>query len=196
MFARLLALLLLILLSPLFLFLLVLVKFSSRGPFIFRQLRAGRNRRPFWIYKIRTMVVDAESLKSKIRNLNEADGPVFKIRHDPRFTAVGKYISFLALDELPQLVNIIKGEMAFVGPRPLPVDEASKVPAKYSGRFSALPGMTSPWVVQGAHRLTFSQWMESDLDYVRRRSFWYDVGVLAKTVILVAGLVVRVGKRK
>lgn len=180
-----LALILLIITSPLLLLLFLIIKLSGTGPFIFRQKRAGKNNKPFWIYKIRTMVINAETLKSKIENLNEVDKPVFKIYNDPRYTKIGRFLSHTGLDELPQLINIIKGEMEFVGPRPLPVEEARLIPQKYQGRFAVLPGITSPWILQGAHKLSFKEWMESDLAYIERKSVWYDSIILARSFLLV-----------
>lgn len=111
------------------------------------------------------MVGNAEELQSKYAHINEADGPVFKIHSDPRYTKVGKFLSHIGLDELPQLINIIKGEMVFVGPRPLPVEEAKKLPKKYSARFSVLPGITSFWVIKGSHKMSFDKWMQLDIQY-------------------------------
>lgn len=180
-----LALILLIITSPLLLLLFLIIKLSGTGPFIFRQKRAGKNNKPFWIYKIRTMVINAENLRLKIENLNEVDKPVFKIYNDPRYTKIGRFLSHTGLDELPQLINIIKGEMDFVGPRPLPVNEARLIPQKYQGRFAVLPGITSPWILQGAHKLSFKEWMESDLTYIERKSVWYDSIILARSFLLV-----------
>ena len=135
------------------------------------------------IYKIRTMVRNAEKLKEKYKNQNEADLPAFKIYDDPRYTTVGKIISHSALDELPQLFNIVKGEMSFVGPRPLPVDEAQKIPREYAIRFSVLPGMTSPWIVNGADHKSFKKWMEWDIGYIKNKSFSYDIKVFSLTVL-------------
>jgi len=180
-----LALILLIITSPLLLLLFLIIKLSGRGPFIFKQKRAGKNNKPFWIYKIRTMVINAETLKSKIENLNEVDKPVFKIYNDPRYTKIGRLLSHTGLDELPQLINIIKGEMDFVGPRPLPVEEAKLIPQKYLRRFDVMPGITSPWILQGAHKLSFKEWMESDLAYIERKSVWYDSIILARSFLLV-----------
>ncbi len=185
MFYQYVAFILLIVCVPLFLLLYILVKTTSKGSFIFEQKRLGKNKKPFWLYKIRTMVINAENLKSKIQNLNEADGPVFKIRNDPRYTKIGKFISHTGLDELPQLVNIIKGEMSFVGPRPLPVEEALKVPKKYERRFYVLPGITSSWVVKGSHKLSFDQWMKLDLEYIEKKSLWYDLQIASQTIILI-----------
>lgn len=183
MIQRLIALLL-FMLSLLWLAILyVLVKLDSAGPFVFKQLRAGKHKKPFWLYKIRTMVRNAEQLKSKIQHLNEADGPVFKIRQDPRYTRIGKWLSHLALDECLQFLNVIKGEMALVGPRPLPIDEANQIPEKYQTRFSVLPGITSTWIVQGAHQLDFKKWMKLDCDYVKNHSSKLDFQIFVKTII-------------
>jgi len=190
MFERLLALILFILFLPLLVILYFVVKLTSKGPFIFKQRRSGKDKKPFWIYKIRTMVEDAENLKSKIQNLNEADGPVFKIRNDPRYTKFGHFLAHTAIDEVPQLWNIIRGAMAFVGPRPLPIEEAKKVPKKYEKRFSVLPGMTSLWIVRGADHQSFKRWMEMDLEYVKNKSFFYDAKILLLTLRLIIRLLV------
>lgn len=182
---RFLAIILLTFSAPLLALLYIVVRLDSRGPFLFLQLRAGKDKKPFWIYKIRTMVVEAESRRSKVERLNEADGPVFKIHNDPRYTRIGKVLSHLALDELPQLMNIIEGTMVFVGPRPLPLSEAQRVPKRYVDRFLVLPGMTSSWIVEGAHKLSFKRWMELDVEYVKNKTIGGDVVILVKTVIVV-----------
>ena len=135
------------------------------------------------------MVDDAEKQKQNILNLNEVDGPVFKIYDDPRYTKIGRFLSHTGLDELPQLINIIKGEMDFVGPRPLPVAEAELVPKKYQERLSVLPGITSPWILQGAHILSFEEWMKSDLAYIKKKSLWYDSIQLTKTFLLISSFI-------
>ncbi len=163
----------------------VLVKLDSKGPFVFKQKRAGKNKKPFTIYKIRTMVVGAERQQKGLMKQNEADGPVFKIRSDPRFTRIGKFLSHCAADEVLQLVNIIKGDMALIGPRPLPVAEAQKVPKQYDLRFSVLPGMTSSWIAKGAHSLSFSAWMKLDVDYVKNRSVKTDIWIMWKTLLTI-----------
>jgi len=190
-FERLLALFLLIFLSPLLVILYILVKFTSQGPFFFKQLRAGKNKKPFWIYKIRTMVENAEDLKEKIKHLNQADGPVFKVYDDPRFTKIGRFLAKIGIDELPQLINIAKGEMSFVGPRPLPLDEAKKIPKKYERRFSVLPGIFSSWVATGAFHNDFKKWMELDLKDVENKSFWYDLKIILRSLGFVLKLIIR-----
>lgn len=150
----------------------------------YRQYRLGLDRKIFTIYKFRTMVNDAEKLKPKLLSLNEADGPVFKLKNDPRYTKFGKKLAHMGLDELPQIINVIKGDMAIIGPRPLPINEANKIPIKYQKRFSVKPGITSLWVVRGAHNLSFRQWMESDIEYIEKKSFFLDLYILAKTILL------------
>jgi len=186
---RILALLLLVLVMPFILLFFLLIKLTSPGPFIFKQKRAGKNKKPFILYKIRTMVGNAEDLRFKIYHLNEADGPVFKIHNDPRYTKIGKFLSHTGLDEILQLINVIKGEMDFVGPRPLPTYEANKLPKKYERRFSVLPGMTSPWLINGAHMIPFNQWMELDINYVKNKTLLGDFKIFIKTVIIVISLI-------
>jgi lipopolysaccharide/colanic/teichoic acid biosynthesis glycosyltransferase len=191
---RILAVILFIFSLPLFTILFLLVKLTSKGPFLFTQKRAGKNRVPFIIYKIRSMKQNAEKMQSKYLYLNEADGPVFKIRHDPRYTFFGKFLSKTGLDELPQLINVIKGEMSFVGPRPLPINETNKIPNQYIKRFSVLPGITSLWVVKGAHKLSFKEWMELDVEYVRKKSFLFDLKVGLLTIKLILYSIVKIFK--
>lgn len=192
---RLLAIIIFIFFLPLLVILYTIVKLTSKGPFIFKQKRMGKDKKIFTMYKIRTMVEGAETQRfhstssgqAKLEALNEADWPAFKIYNDPRYTKIGKFLAHTALDELPQLINIIKGEMSFVGPRPLPVDEAKKVPKKYEKRFSVLPGMTSLWIVKGADHRSFKEWMEWDLEYIKNKSFYYD----AKILLLTLGLIIK-----
>lgn len=186
LFYRLTAVILFLLLIPVFIILFLAVRVTSAGPFIFKQKRMGKNKKVFTMYKIRTMVEKAETQKTKLKNQNEADGPVFKIRNDPRYTKLGKYLAHTALDELPQLINVTRGEMSFVGPRPMPLYEAREIPKKYHKRFSVLPGMTSSWIVAGAHKLSFERWMELDLEYVKKQSFWYDLKILIGTILVLA----------
>jgi lipopolysaccharide/colanic/teichoic acid biosynthesis glycosyltransferase len=184
------ALILLILCLPVFAILYVLVKADSKGNFIFKQKREGYKKTPFTIYKIRTMCENAEVMKKNYLFLNQSNGPVFKIRNDPRYTKIGKIISHLGLDELPQLINIIKGDMVFIGPRPLPTNEASKIPERYKKRLAILPGITSLWIINGGHALSFEEWMELDLYYIKHRSWWLDLYILTKTIFLFISIVV------
>lgn len=138
------------------------------------------------------MVKEAEKLKDKYRHLNEVDGPVFKIKNDPRFTRVGKFLSHTGLDELPQLINILKEEMSFVGPRPLPVDEEAKItPKQGTLRQSVRPGLVSSWLTKGAHDLTFAQWIQSDCDDIKNSSLKYDLRILFTSIFLDYKLVIR-----
>jgi len=160
---------------PLFILIAILVWLDDGWPVIFQQKRMGKNGRVFKIWKFRTMVKGAEKLKEKYRSLNETNGPVFKIRNDPRFTKIGKFLAHSGLDEFLQLINILKGEMAFIGPRPLPIEEDGRVPKKYREiRHSVLPGIISPWIFIGYHKVNFAKWMESDIKYIKEKSFWRD----------------------
>jgi len=180
----------LIVLSPLFLLIGLLIKLDSPGPVIFRQKRAGKNGRPFTLFKFRTMIRGAESLKKKYLSLNEADGPVFKIRHDPRLTKIGRKLSHTGLDELPQLLNILRGEMSLVGPRPLPLEEESKIPAPIKNqRKSVCPGLVSSWLLRGAHNLSFKTWMELDLEDIKKSGLAYDLSIFLKTIFMATRLV-------
>ena len=191
-FERIIALFLIILIFPFFIVLYLLVKLTSKGPFLFTQTRVGLDKKLFTLYKICTMVNNAEKLKKKYLHLNEVDGPVFKIRNDPRYTKFGKFLSHTGLDELPQLINILKGEMSFVGPRPLPPDEAAKLSVKYQRRFSILPGITSPWVVRGSHKLNFREWMDSDLGYIdHSKTFLNNLVISLNTVRIIIKLMLK-----
>src|SRR3990167_2215328 len=186
---------LLVLSFPVFALLWMLVNLEDGGPLLFKQKRLGKGRKPFLIYKVRTMVVGAENLQRKYKGLNEADTPVFKIYNDPRYTHLGKFLAHTGLDELPQLINIVKGEMKFIGPRPLPVYEAVKVPKRYSLRFSVLPGITSFWIVEGAHNLSFARWMELDIKQIEEGNLILNLSIFTRTALLVLNSFLRrVGK--
>lgn len=185
MFDRLIALVLIVLLLPVFIVLSLMIVLVDDWPFWFSHQRLGKDRRKFQMWKFRTMVGDAERIKKSLTTKNEADGPVFKIHDDPRFTRLGKYLSHTGIDELPQLINILKGEMSFVGPRPLPVSEAEKIPGLYGARFKVNPGIISPWVVGGYHRVGFNRWMESDVWYVKNKSLWLDLKLCFLTIRVV-----------
>ena len=132
------------------------------------------------------MAPNASKAQNHYRNLNEADGPVFKIHNDPRFTGFGKILSKTGLDELPQLVNVLKGEMSMVGPRPLPVNEAKKLTKQQRIREMVKPGITSSWVTGGSHRMSFKKWMELDADYVKNATLLTDISIIGKTFLMVA----------
>ncbi len=172
----------LVLLSPVLLVLAVLVKASSPGPVIFRQRRAGIGGRPFWFYKFRTMYEDAEARKQELLHLNEADGPVFKIEHDPRITPFGRMLRRASLDELPQLWNVLKGDMSLVGPRPPTLDEVPKYQPWQRRRLEVIGGLTCIWQVSGRCLVPFEEWMRMDLRYSHRVSIWTDLVLLFKTV--------------
>ncbi len=173
--------LLLILFSPLFIVLGILIKLGSRGPIIFPQERTGFRGLPFKMYKFRTMYVDAESEKERLMAANEMNGPVFKIRNDPRITSIGRVLRRFSLDELPQIINVLKGDMSLVGPRPLPIEEAAKCDRWEKRRFSIKPGITCLWQINGRNMLDFPEWMKLDLDYVNNWSLVLDFKILLKT---------------
>jgi len=137
------------------------------------------------------MVVGAEKQQKKLLHLNEVDGPVFKIRHDPRYTKVGKKLSHYALDEILQLINVMRGEMSLIGPRPLPMEEALLIPKQYQARFSVLPGMTSEWIVKGAHDIPFDKWMKMDVEYAKNPSFGKDIKIFIDTSLLIIKLLIK-----
>src|SRR3989304_6496402 len=166
---------------PIVVLISLVILITSGPPVIFGQKRWGKGKKVFTLYKFRTMVVGAVEKKRGLMADNEADGPVFKIYNDPRYTKFGKVLAHTGLDELPQIVNVLKGEMSLVGPRPLPVSEAKKVPKKYQLRFSVLPGITSSWIVRGSHKMSFNNWMKLDLKYIEDYSILEDINILLST---------------
>ena len=176
----------LIVLSPLFLLCALAVKLTSRGPALFVQTRCGLGGAPFKFYKFRTMVEDAEDRKAELAHLNEMRGPVFKIRRDPRTTRVGTLLRKLSLDELPQLWNVLRGDMSLVGPRPPTPDEVEQYSQRQVQRLAVMPGITGLWQVSGRSDIAdFDRWIELDLEYAQRWSLGMDVWILVKTVIVV-----------
>jgi exopolysaccharide biosynthesis polyprenyl glycosylphosphotransferase len=174
---------LLIALSPVLAVVALLVKLTSEGPVLFKQERIGRNKRRFFIYKFRTMVPNAERLMSQVESLNEAQGPVFKIKNDPRITPLGRFLRRTSLDELPQLFNVVKGDMSLVGPRPLPVRDYEGFSEDWQRRrFSVRPGITCLWQVHGRSNIGFEHWMKLDLQYLDEWSIWLDMKILAQTI--------------
>jgi len=173
----------LIVLSPfLFLIAFLIGVDTPRGPIIFKQNRVGLNGRVFILYKFRSMIPEAEELKSSLQNLNEMSGPVFKIRKDPRITRLGRLIRKTSIDELPQLINVIKGDMSLVGPRPLPVEEMSKIKQDiYLKRSSVKPGITCIWQISGRNNIDFYEWMEMDMKYIDNWSLGLDLEILFLT---------------
>jgi exopolysaccharide biosynthesis polyprenyl glycosylphosphotransferase len=174
---------LLIILAPLLAAIALLVKVTSDGPVLFRQKRLGVNKRGFFIYKFRTMVPNAEKLLPGLASLNEAAGPVFKIRNDPRMTSVGRLLRRTSLDELPQLFNVLQGDMSLVGPRPLPLRDYEGFSEDWQRRrFSVRPGITCLWQVKGRSNIDFDHWMKLDLEYMDQWSIWLDLKILAQTI--------------
>lgn len=173
--------LLLLLMGPVILVVVLLVKLTSPGPVLHRQLRAGRHGRPFCLLKFRTMHVGAHAARAQLRHSNEKDGHFFKIRHDPRVTRVGRVLRRLSLDELPQVFNVLMGEMSLVGPRPLLLEE-SDYEGEARDRLLVPPGMTGLWQVSGRSDLPWDEMVRLDLHYVANRSVKLDLAILAKTV--------------
>ena len=177
-----LALALLVILSPLLLLIAVAIKIDSPGPVLFRQLRCGLHGRPFTFLKFRSMRVDAEALKKHLAPYNEMDGPAFKMTNDPRVTPLGRFLRRTSLDELPQLWNIVRGDMSIVGPRPAVLDEVRQYEPWQRRRLSMKPGLTCLWQVSGRNELTFDEWMRLDLEYIDNWSLWLDVKIAFKTI--------------
>ncbi len=167
--------------SPLMLFFAIAIKLTSRGPVVYSQEREGLGGRRFRIYKLRTMRVDAERHQSALREHSEQDGPAFKMRCDPRTTWIGRILRTTSLDELPQLWNVLRGDMSLVGPRPLPTAESEQCLPWQRQRLTVVPGMTCIWQVLGRNTVSFDEWMRMDLQYVRKRSLAYDVNLIVRT---------------
>lgn len=173
------------LISPLLLTVAIGVKLTSKGPVFFAQERVGMNKRRFNLLKFRSMVIDAEKIKQSLQHLNEVDGPVFKIKNDPRVTKIGRFIRKTSIDELPQLINVLKGEMSLVGPRPPLESEVEKYDWLFRKRLAIKPGITCLWQVMGRNNLSFEEWMKLDKDYVNNWSILLDLKILLMTVPVV-----------
>lgn len=170
-------------LAPVLLITAILIKLTSTGPVLFVQKRLGFNKRRFDVYKFRTMAVDAEKRMKEVEHLNEVSGPVFKIKNDPRVTPVGGFLRKTSIDELPQLLNVLKGDMSLVGPRPLPVRDYEGFNKDWQRRrFSVRPGITCLWQINGRSSIPFEQWMELDLQYIDKWSLWLDLEILLRTI--------------
>ena len=179
-----LSLIAIILLSPIYFSVALAVKKISGSPIIFKQKRVGYNQKMFIMYKFRTMVKNAEDLKEKYQNLNEAEGPVFKIKNDPRFTKIGKFLSHSNLDELPQFFNVLKGDMSIVGFRAPTPDEVKKYKNWHFERFKGSPGMTSLWAISGNHKkYSFDEWIKMDIGYNQNISFLLDLKIITLTAL-------------
>ena len=177
----------LILLSPIIAIVACAVKVTSKGPIFFSQKRVGKNGELFEMYKFRSMVVNAEELKENLEDQNEMSGPMFKIKDDPRVTKVGKFIRKTSIDELPQLWNILKGDMSLVGPRPSLPKEVEQFDNWMFKRLSVRPGLTCYWQVSGRNNIDFEDWMKLDVKYVEERNIWIDIKLIFKTIFVLFG---------
>jgi exopolysaccharide biosynthesis polyprenyl glycosylphosphotransferase len=184
---RVVALTLLVAFSWLFAFIAIAIRLTSKGPVIFRQSRGGKNGRPFFMFKFRTMRTDAEMQREELQKFNVMSGPVFKVENDPRITTVGRFLRKTSLDELPQLWNVLKGDMSLVGPRPLPMYEVERIEATaHRRRLSMKPGITCLWQVSGRNNVTsFDHWVALDLEYIDNWSPLLDLRILLKTIPVV-----------
>ena len=171
----------LVVLSPLLLVIAILIYLEDKGPVIYSQTRIGKDGRAFKLYKFRSMCVDADEKLKDLQKLNERDGPVFKIRDDPRVTKIGKFIRKTCIDELPQLVNIIKGDMSIVGPRPPLPNEVEQYNSYQKQRLLVVPGLTCYWQIQKGEETTFDEWVELDLKYIKERSILLDFRLILLT---------------
>jgi exopolysaccharide biosynthesis polyprenyl glycosylphosphotransferase len=176
------SLVLLVALSPFLVIIGALVALTSRGGALFRQERAGMNGRRFTLHKFRTMVEGAELQRAGLEARNELDGPAFKMKSDPRVTGIGRFLRRTSLDELPQLWNVLKGDMSLVGPRPLPGYEVEKFRPWQRRRMNMRPGLTCLWQIRGRNEVGFDEWMRLDLEYIDRWSLWLDFSILARTI--------------
>ncbi len=174
-----------VLLSPIFLATALAIRLEDGGPVIFSQERNGLDGKVFRMYKFRSMCVNAEKMHQDLLDKNELDGPAFKMKHDPRLTKVGKFIRRTSIDELPQLINIIKGEMSVVGPRPLPTYETEKCTPYQKQRLLVKPGLTCYWQICGRSHIPFDEWIEMDLKYISEACIWVDFKIVCRTVVSV-----------
>ncbi|UCG62469.1 MAG: sugar transferase [Candidatus Zixiibacteriota bacterium] len=168
--------------SPMMLLAAAAIKLTSKGPVLFRQTRSGLNGKRFTLYKFRTMCHDAEKKKAELESLNEMSGPVFKVTNDPRVTRVGRILRRASLDELPQLINVLKGDMSMVGPRPPLPEEVAKYEPWQHRKLSVTPGVTCTWQISGRNNIDFEQWMRLDLEYIDNWSLWRDTKILVRTI--------------
>lgn len=174
----------LVLLAPVFVFTACLIKLNDGGPIFFRQKRVGRDRVPFWCYKFRSMVTNAEALRVQLaaENVHGEEAITFKVKRDPRITPIGRFIRKTSIDELPQLFNVIRGEMSLVGPRPPVPSEVERYNEQQLQRLTVLPGLTCLWQVSGRAELPFDDQVRLDLEYIARRSMMLDITLLLKTI--------------
>lgn len=177
----------LIVLSPILILVAIAIKVDSKGPIIFKQERVGLKGKKFYMYKFRSMVVNAEELKEALNKHNEMSGPMFKIKEDPRITRVGKFIRKTSIDELPQLINVLKGEMSLVGPRPSLPKEVKAFEGWMKKRLEVKPGLTCYWQVSGRNNIGFYDWMKLDCKYVEEQNIWIDIKLIFKTFFVLFG---------
>jgi exopolysaccharide biosynthesis polyprenyl glycosylphosphotransferase len=175
----------LVVLSPVLLTIAALIRITSPGPVLFRQTRCGLGGRRFTLYKFRSMINDAEQMRAELHQLNELDGPVFKISDDPRITPVGRGLRRFSLDELPQLWNVFRGDMSFVGPRPAVPEEVEQYEDWQRRRLRMRPGLTCTWVLEGRSHVDFNRWMQLDLKYIDNWSLWLDAKIFLRTIPIV-----------
>jgi exopolysaccharide biosynthesis polyprenyl glycosylphosphotransferase len=175
----------LIVFSPLLLCIAAMIRMTSPGPVLFRQTRCGLGGRRFMLYKFRSMINNAEQMRAELHQLNELDGPVFKISDDPRITTVGRWLRRFSLDELPQLWNILRGDMSFVGPRPAVPEEVEQYEDWQRRRLRMRPGLTCTWVLEGRNHVDFNRWMQLDLTYIDNWSLWLDFKIFLRTIPIV-----------
>jgi len=172
----------LILLSPLMVLVAIAIYLTSPGPIFFTQLRVGKNGKTFKFYKFRSMRPDAEKLRAQLEHLNEAKGPIFKIHQDPRVTPIGRILRKYSLDELPQLFNVIRGDISLVGPRPHLPSEVEQYKPWHRERLTVTPGIICLREVSGRSKLSFDEWVALDLEYIRQRSLWMDIKILFRVI--------------
>ncbi|HHD2753001.1 TPA: sugar transferase [Clostridium perfringens] len=177
----------LVVLSPILLLIAILIKLDSKGPVFFSQERIGFRGKPFNMYKFRSMVVNAEEIKEKLNEHNEMSGPMFKMKNDPRITKIGKFIRKTSIDELPQLINVLKGEMTLVGPRPSLPKEVAQFEPWMMERLTVKPGLTCYWQVMGRNSIEFEDWMKLDVKYVHERCLTLDIKLIFKTFFVLFG---------
>lgn len=178
----------LLVLIPIYLIVAILIKLEDpQGPILFKQQRVGKDGKTFSMFKFRSMVSNAEELKKTLMEQNEVSGPVFKIKYDPRVTKVGKFIRKTSIDELPQLFNVLRGDMSLVGPRPPLPDEVEQYTSYEKQRISVTPGLTCYWQVYGRSNVEFAEWVELDLQYIRQRNILLDMKLIFKTVLVLFG---------
>ena len=181
-----------LMLSPLFIIIAIIIKSTSKGPVFFSQKRIGKKGKEFDMYKFRSMVVNAEELKEKLAAQNEMSGPMFKMKNDPRVTRVGKFIRKTSIDELPQLWNVLKGDMSLVGPRPSLPKEVAQFDGWMNKRLEVKPGLTCYWQVSGRNNIDFEDWMKLDIKYVEEKNLWIDIKLIFKTVGVLFGIRMRI----